>query len=629
VYKNAISISEHMKLIMHSAEILKNYKKRLYSWLWILWAASVSILLTGYDGLHGATLCYSLPLVHRIQKPESYPTDPFVDTANAYATVYWHLVAELSYFFDLENLLICLFIISRILYVFSVWFLTGALFPKDGVVRVVATAVAATVPTLPIGSEAYVRSFAEQTAFAFACALLFLANAILKQWLRAMVCLGIVFNLNLMYAIFALSYSVTVVLFHPEYRPQWRVFLTMLPIAVCVGLPGIWLMFSAVNRTPIEGTSDLVWQTAALAFPGHFFIQFYSCYSHFIFLFLLAFILLVGGLLTGTRRSLGYLTVLFTLTSLGWYITAWVNPLFIRSLALLQLHPIRGHSIWLIFSVVIISFLCVCYINKQNRYDLLSISKRHIVISGAGLLYASLSASPRRFVLFLSVFFISWIFVIIIYFLFIRQYFGVDKLKDWLGESLTLPAIIALVSFLCFVTLTSIARYVALSSFVALRKVDYSAVSAMAQWARSHTRVDSVFLIPVTSVSVVPDAPPAYWDSFRHLSERGVFVTWSDGVSWPYAPWYAPTWLERIRALGCLDAVAGQSESELAANYRHIIRTASEKYLSLDDGKVNELRKKYRIDYWITLENVPSRFPEVYRYGHWKVLRVTSRSQNP
>jgi hypothetical protein len=78
-----------------------------------------------------------------------------------------------------------------------------------------------------------------------------------------------------------------------------------------------------------------------------------------------------------------------------------------------------------------------------------------------------------------------------------------------------------------------------------------------------------------------------------------------------------------------LDAVAGQSESELVANYRHIIRTASEKYLSLDDGKVNELRKKYRIDYWITLENVPSRFPEVYRYGHWKVLRVTSRSQNP
>jgi len=46
-------------------------------------------------------------------------------------------------------------------------------------------------------------------------------------------------------------------------------------------------------------------------------------------------------------------------------------------------------------------------------------------------------------------------------------------------------------------------------------------------------------------------------------------------------------------------------------------------YDKVDDSRVKQLKKRYRIDYWITRSAVRTRFPKVYENEGWKVLKVS------
>jgi hypothetical protein len=43
----------------------------------------------------------------------------------------------------------------------------------------------------------------------------------------------------------------------------------------------------------------------------------------------------------------------------------------------------------------------------------------------------------------------------------------------------------------------------------------------------------------------------------------------------------------------------------------------------VDDNRVEALKQRYGIDYWITRANVKTRFPKVYEHEGWKVLKVS------
>jgi hypothetical protein len=45
-------------------------------------------------------------------------------------------------------------------------------------------------------------------------------------------------------------------------------------------------------------------------------------------------------------------------------------------------------------------------------------------------------------------------------------------------------------------------------------------------------------------------------------------------------------------------------------------------YDKVDDEKVQALKKRYRIDYWITRATIKTRYPKVYEHSGWQVLRV-------
>lgn len=141
----------------------------------------------------------------------------------------------------------------------------------------------------------------------------------------------------------------------------------------------------------------------------------------------------------------------------------------------------------------------------------------------------------------------------------------------------------------------------------------------VAEWARNTTPKDAVFLIPIHN--------EGGWDLFRHLSQRNVFVHIKDGVAWPYAPWFADEWLERLAALGFLKAMRIDRKTYRIGSWVHIWSHDEKNFIrfynEIDDDRVEKLRRQYRIDFWITRSNVATRFPKVYEHEGWKVLRLS------
>jgi hypothetical protein len=136
-----------------------------------------------------------------------------------------------------------------------------------------------------------------------------------------------------------------------------------------------------------------------------------------------------------------------------------------------------------------------------------------------------------------------------------------------------------------------------------------------AEWARQNTPRTAVFLIPI--------GPDEGWQDFRHLSQRNVFVHWKDGTAWPYAPWYAEDWLERMRLLGLME-VAHLHESDYRTGRWIQVREiyANQVYRQVNEPLVRSLAKQFRIDYWVTYQDTPTQLPVVYQMGEWKVVKL-------
>jgi hypothetical protein len=81
-------------------------------------------------------------------------------------------------------------------------------------------------------------------------------------------------------------------------------------------------------------------------------------------------------------------------------------------------------------------------------------------------------------------------------------------------------------------------------------------------------------------------------------------------------------WLSRLKALGYYE-FAGLDERSYTIGSWLYKRDYKRFYDTIDDKKVEQLKKQYRIDYWITRATVKSRFPKVYEHEGWQVLKVS------
>ena len=148
--------------------------------------------------------------------------------------------------------------------------------------------------------------------------------------------------------------------------------------------------------------------------------------------------------------------------------------------------------------------------------------------------------------------------------------------------------------------------------------IPYTVSDKIAVWAKQNTPQETVFLIPVAHVDD--------WSHFRHLSQRGIFAHWKDGSAWPYAPWFAEEWLNRLYLLGLAEVAGIDPKTYRVGKWVHLGRGFVQLYREVDQhltqAHVEHVARRYRIDYWVLPEHKRTTFPVVYRTDGWKVVRV-------
>lgn len=578
--------------------------------LGLIWVVTLSILSTGYRGFGWHH--YAHILLQKLDQPNLYPNDPFADTAYSFATVYWYIVHWVGRFISIHTVLFVLFVINRVLVAYAAYRLSEAMFPNNWLAVLGGMMVVSTVPVPLVGEGDPIKRFADQTTLAFACVMFGLNAFVARRWVQSAIWVGIATSMNLMYALFGMSYLAATFLVDSRYRREWRSILSVSPIGFLLGLPGIFLVAREAAR-PV-GNVLAVWQAAELNYPEHFFMGIYPFWTHTIVVVLFLVALWMarrGG--SPVDRLMGAWTVV----GIGWYLLAWLNPLLIHSLPLLHLHPVRGHDLWVVLVGLYWAGKAAEWIRMQTAGGTRSITAVSFVLPVVTLWSVVLPPSPLRLGVVIATWMGMWVGSIVLY---------------WLRRSWS-PGVAYALMAVCL-TGVAVGRYVRELNY--FWQTDHRAVAAIAEWARQHTSRDDVFLIPLVEMGcasqvVLPaQAPKAPWNLLRAMAQRNVFVTWLDGSGWTYAPWYAATWIERMRALG-LHETAGLDEQNYqigswAMLHPQNMERFRETYLRLNDARVQQLKNSYRIDYWVVPEWVDSAFPVVYRYGCWKVLQVRSNA---
>lgn len=583
----------------------------------ILWMTLITILVSGYTGLEGGNLCYSIVLVQKVHDSELYPYDPFVETAFSYFSVFWYLVVFLTRWIDVGIVLLGLFVASRFLLSVAVYDLIRYLFSDSRFAVVAALGALATIPTPLVGHGAPIRDFAEQTTPALACSVLTLSTFLKQRWVWTAFWLLLTASLNGMFGIFAFSYIFVLGLFVPFYRRQCARWLPLAVLALAPVATGVIFLRRFTNESGVSNQEIFVWQVAELSYPYHFFMSTNPTIRHIgvLVIMLLALYFSYSRVLSDTlwRFFMRYTT----LTALFWYVVAWVNPMFIHSLSLLQLHPIRGHDLWYILIAVFFAGIIAYRVEKHSPDNYAGVIQATLLVLVAIFLNRLIPLGPVRAAGFIAV--LSSVGLVGLLLRSIKPL----RLRLQNVEIAQKSMVFGITLFVSIFGLTCITLNILGSRTFAGVHYDNHAVRAIARWAQTQTPKTAVFLIPLDEVNIGVSRTEG-WHLFRHLSQRNVYVTRKDGVAWPYAPWYAPVWLTRMRSLGLNARVStdhrlGQWAKTVVNDPKLFARV----YDSLGDVEVKNISKNSKIDYWIVKRNKKSRFKEVYSSGDWKVLLIS------
>ncbi len=570
-----------------------------------IWFTIVSFLITGYQHIYGSNHPFQLLLVQRLNDPTLYPNDPFADTVFDYASVLWYVVAWLSRFVDLSVVLFVFFLINKLLFLLAGFRLARTFFPDSRYAPIIGLATMSTFPQLLFGGG-YITDSTQQSSIAIGALLLTLDALLNKKWLSFALWLGLAVNLNLMFSIFGISYAVGSWLVHLR-RNYTLDFLGKAASAILGGLilgaPAIYLTLRASTHEGYDVLS--VWKTCELAYPYHFYPQLWEIERQ-----LLALLLMIGVVFVVYRyrnaSPVDVYLIAWTGVAIGWYLLAWLNPLLIQSIPILRLHPIRALVLWQLPTIVfLVSFLMKLAENNEFKNNL-----KHVITYLLYLLIIIL-------LIFIAESLTSKLFMGIVAGSIIAFELGRRALLNHLaGSGAFLLA--ALVVFVVSIYSIGVAFRSILKGHSIL-SITHTPAIQMAEWARRVTPKEAVFLIPIHH--------EGNWRHFRHLSQRNVFTHMVDGAGWPFAPWFADEWLERLRALGFFETLGIDERSFKIGSWIHIWSHDGKNFIlvydKVDDNRVEKLKQRYRIDYWITRANVETRFPKVYEYKGWKVLRVS------
>ena len=294
----------------------------------------------------------------------------------------------------------------------------------------------------------------------------------------------------------------------------------------------------------------------------------------------------------------------WTGVALGWYLVAVLNPLLIHWLPLLHMHPVRAPVLWQLATVIFLVSFIVKTAETHNHENLQKYLPIFFLIITALIFIDKIGLLNKLYIVVAAVSLVAYAIGRRI-----LSHRAAGSTAFWLA-GLTVCSVSLYAVGSC---LHSVVRG---SSILHIQR--YPPI-VIAEWANKNTPKETVFLIPI--------ADQGGWQLFRHVSQRNVFTHIKDSTAWPYAPWFADEWLERLRALGFFEILGLDQRNFRIGSWLHVW-TPDEKnlirvYDKVDDDRVEQLKRRYRIDYWITRADVKTRFPKVYEYKGWKVLKVS------
>jgi len=568
------------------------------------WFTVISLFITGYRHIYGSNHAYQLVLVHRLNDPTLYPNDPFADTVYHYASVFWYVVAWVSRLVDLSIVLFVFFLVSKLLFLIAGFRLARTFFPNSTYAPIVGVAVMS-VPPRPMLGDVFVVDYTQQSSIAIAASLLALDALLNKRWVPLALWLGISINMNLMYALFGITYlfaSCGTNLINKKYKSLINFAIAFLG-AILIGLPGIYLVLRAATYE-VTNTAA-VWKACELSFPFHFYPQLWGTRAQ---LFTLAASLIALGLAYWSRRISFVSGHVYSwgLFAFVWYLIAWLNPTVIHSLPLLHLHPVRATGVWVLL-ITLFTVAAAVYWMERKRIDWVPIPGLFVILAVILLVFAH-SVKAISFWLLLAATLCG-------------SEIARQVVKRQGARSIQRAGAVAYVSILLvYISVSGIAASLnRLSQTGNWLGIGLQPAYQIAEWVRENTNQEAVFLIPIGGGQG--------WLAFRHLSQRSVFTHLKDGTAWTYAPWFADDWLARLRDLGFYEVIGLDDKSYKIGSWIHVWspdgRNFAKVYDKVDDNRVAKLKKRYRIDYWITRATVKTRFPKVYEHAGWQVLKVS------
>lgn len=561
-------------------------RQSLYSYGFVLGIAS--IFITRY-AVYIENQALQIPLVHWINNSALYPNDPFAETLRYYASPLWYLVAFVSRAIPLEPLLFGFFILERLLVIFAAGYLAHTFAPKSKLAVVgamVTFALGLSGPTL--GGNQLVINYFEQTGLSIPFFLLAFATFYQnKPWLVA-VFMAIGFNCNSMFGVYALTYLGAVFVLDVNYRSQWKKWLVSFGLFILLASPAILLTLAAFGR---KASNETLWYVASkVRFPHHLFP---FTWNKIEFGKYVVLIFLVLAFLFQNRdrfQQLFNICKIWALVSFLWLIYAFIAAYVAKSPSLLVMHPGRALTLW--YGVSSIALVSVC----------------------AGKLETTRGNQRRAFLL--AIFIASiliWHPIIGPYILAVGlMVLGIRTVWYWLldrGNSHRLALLLALAVLLLGLSQLWETWQKTGNLTTAIIQRPSASIEQTAIWAKENTPLNSLFLVDYG----------LGWQQFRAQSQRPVFMNWKDGSAILWDRSFVEPWVERLDAIG-LDI------NEKGLTLGKAVSRLNNLYQKLEDNKVQQLKSRYKLDFWIVSQEHPSKFPVIFQNQEFKVLSLDNQT---
>jgi len=548
-----------------------------------------SLLLTGY-AVYIGNQSLQIPLVHLLNNRDLYANDPFAATLPYYSSMLWRIVALGVRIFPLEPLFLGLFCLERLFVIYSAGYLAQAFFPKSRLATIAGMALFGLAPNSILAQGEFFTNYFEQTGLTIPFLLLAIAAFYQNNPIWWGIWMAIAFNLNSMYATYAITYFLAHFLLAPFYRKAWKKWLLAFSLFLLIASPNIILTSSAFGQKATDNNLWLV--TSQARFPHHLFPLTWSWISYLKFFILVA--LFIVFLYQNKQRweKLFKHGIVWTGVCLLWLVYAFVAAYIAKSPPMLVMHPGRATDLWYCFSgIALISGCAVKIEEDRTRKTLLQAT----LISGVLISVLTTVLAPNSVCLYVMLAgLIAMIWEPIWNYIFAK---GNERRMALLLTSWVF--LVGTVSFFNRLQTTKNVKNALIDS-------PYRELRQVADWASTNTPIDTVFLID-------PEL-----EHFRSLAKRPVFVTWKDAAA---MLWYRPfvkNWVERMNALG-LDITKSQ---EVLNNQAFRVKI-SRFYDNLSDRDVNKIKANYSIRYWLVPIKKASSFPVVFQNRKFKILKLS------